>query len=87
MKTDIQQIAMTLTESLRRFVWFRFVGIGKENDEDIFIVYVSRRDIKKIASLIPAEWEGVPVVVRYMQQPVLAQTTQSDTLEFADALR
>ena len=66
MKTDIRPRAEELTESLRHFAWFRFVGIGQENNEDIFIVYVSRKSVKKLIPFIPNEWKGIPVVVRYI---------------------
>jgi len=71
-ETGIRQFAMTLAEELSRFPWFLFVGIGKENGEDVFIVYVSKRKLKVITPLIPKTWGGVPVVVRHVQQPVPA---------------
>ena len=69
---DVRQSAMTLDEELRRFPWLRFVGIGEENGEAVFIVYVSKRSLKAITPLVPKVWEGVPVVVRHIQQPVPA---------------
>jgi hypothetical protein len=69
---NIRQSAMTLAEKLCEFPWFRFVGIGKENGEDVFIVYVSKRKLKAIIPLVPTTWEGVSVAVRYVPQPVPA---------------
>ena len=69
---NIRKAAMALAEKLRQFPWLRFVGIGKENGEDVFIVYVSKRNLNTISPLVPEKWEGVSVVVRYIQQPVPA---------------
>jgi hypothetical protein len=71
-ETNVRQSAMALAEKLCQFPWFRFVGIGKENDEDVFIVYVNKRKLKTIIPLVPTIWEGVPVDVRYMPQPIPA---------------
>jgi hypothetical protein len=71
-ETNIRQSAMALAEKLCQFPWCRFVGIGKENGEDVFIVYVSKKRLKAIIPLVPTVWEGVPVNVRYVQQPVPA---------------
>jgi hypothetical protein len=72
MTKSIRKTAMTLAEELRRFPWFRFVGIGEDKGKEIFIVYVSQRNLKTIKPLVPKTWEGVSVVVRYIQQPIPA---------------
>ena len=80
MKDEIRQAAMTLTGELRRFPWFRVIGVGVEDGKEIFIVYISQRNLKTITPLVPKIWEGVPVVVRYMQQPVPARFSYNSPL-------
>ena len=74
---NIRQAAITLDEELRQYSWLRFVGIGEEDGQDVFIVYVNKRNLKSIIPFVPKTWEGVPVIVRFIQQPVPIQQPMS----------
>ena len=69
---DVRQTAIDLAENLCQYSWFRFVGICSEDDEDILIVYVNKRNLAVINSFVPKTFNGIPVVVRYVEQPIPA---------------
>ena len=71
---DVQQTARDLAENLCQYPWFRFVGIGSEDDEDILIVYVNKRKLAFINSFVPKTFNGIPVVARHVEQPIPATT-------------
>ena len=72
---DVRQTAIDLAEDLCQYSWFRFVGIGNEDNEDVLIVYVNKRNLTTIKSFVPKTLNGIPVVVRYVEQPIPAMST------------
>lgn len=61
--------ARSLQEHLDTFPWVRMIGVGKAEEKDILIVYVSRNN-RTVRNIIPESWEGYPVTFRRMSQPL-----------------
>jgi len=76
---ELRQAANNLIRELRDKRWFRFVGIDKEGDEDIFVVYVKKKNTRSIVRTLPQTWGGVRTVVRYIDDPIVG-TSMDETL-------
>ena len=76
---ELRQAASNLSRELRDKRWFRFIGIDKEGDEDILIVYVKKKETRSIVRTLPQTWGGIRTVVRYIEDPIPG-TSMDETL-------
>lgn len=59
----LQQAAIRLDATLRKFPWYLSVGIGRAEDEDVLYVYVKSLRHAELTQLSKG-WEGHRVLVR-----------------------
>lgn len=69
-QSELERASFSLDAELKDFPGLRCIGAGLAEGQLALYVYVSsagwrRRDV------VPSEWDGFPVVVREMSQPVL----------------
>lgn len=64
----VRQAAKSLQEEIGDQAWLTSIGIGKQEENLCLLVYVSI-PIKRVSKKVPAEWQGIPVVVRRMAPP------------------
>ena len=71
-KKELKTASQTLYKKLGGFSWFRTIGIGKDNDYDVIIVYVEKKQLANAKGVIPETWKKFPVIVRTISKIVVS---------------
>ena len=64
----LKESAKALHTRLKSKPWLTAVAVGREHDQNCFVVYVTSRS-RQVVKEIPTKWKGFPVVVRKMGFP------------------
>jgi len=75
MTSDLQTACRTLRDELpvqSDLLWFRAIGIGEEDGENVIVVYVEQDSYEAAGIYIPDRFGEFRVVVRFMSDIVFA---------------
>jgi hypothetical protein len=62
----LRQAAVSLGRELGDRVWVSSVGVAEQSGHPVLVLYLSRPVQAKALSMLPSEWEHLPVMVRQM---------------------